>query len=340
MGKRYVHDIQKQRIGHGWEKTDKIAALILPYAENIALHCYSDIHRQSQSKLFGYGDGDWALQGRLAPLISSRRSLETHFHHYSSRAPFSLQEQTSLYHRFRAVLDRFREVEADLKVIHLAYVEEEQSSNASMMSDVMYEQKEETMESNRTAVKTGRLATLATVFLPLSVTTSLLGMNLQTFGTGNIPFWTFAVLVILAYSFAALPFFFEIISFLVNKRILQVIEVSYYSPWAAFIFGTFCLCHGKKTNDHLWDSGLSWDINWFKGGAKRPRKLDENVTIKNRQNLHRIINKRGSSQFPDFWRTRVEQLFLFIDNPGWEKNRWRGIPSAHVQRDEDPNHLA
>ena len=348
LGARYIYDLQRQHIDRDWGQSDKILALILPYAESIALHCHNDIQRVLVPRGFMHDAvyrrlyDDEMIEWRLIPLATTRRGLERQFRNHSSRTSSCNQEHDDLYHCFTSVLDKIREAEAVLEELYSEYRQRMQLSSSETISELMHEQKEETRESKKTAIRVGRLTTLATVFLPLSVTTSLLGMKLQIFASGSIQLGTFTILAVLAYGLAALPFFRDILLFIVDDRVLQAIELSKYSVWAAMTFGSFCLCHSKKTNDHLWGSGLSYDMNTFKGIGTRPSRGDEPANTRERNRLRSALKRRRFSPFSGFWRKRVEDLFVFIDTPGWEKSgglrHWKMY--FYAQRGEDASHLA
>jgi hypothetical protein len=172
------------------------------------------------------------------------------------------------------------------------------------------------------------------------VTTSLLGMNLQLFGTGTISLSTFVLSALAAYTFAALPFLGDLLSFVFGTRISEVIDLASYSAWAALIFGFFCLFHSRKLNNDLWDCGIRYDIHFFQQRVRQPRNKNGDGWKSNRRELKDALNKRSRWFYEKFWSAKLDELFLFIDTPGWEKRSSLRNYVASARYEEDPGRTA
>ena len=340
---RYIDSLQRRRIPPDLQESEAMLAVILPYAESIALQSCVDFQRQLAPRGLPRNDDrydDTMLDDRLVSLIATSRNLEKILGNCSQKRIAESQYLLDTEKRLRTVLTTLGIVEEDLIRLRAHYVENQQSMDSSIARDLMSEQKEETRESKETAISVGKLTTLATVFLPLGVTTSLLGMNLQLFGTGTISLSTFVLSALAAYTFAALPFLGDLLSFVLGTRISAVIDLASYSPWAALIFGFFCLFHSRKLNNDLWGCGIRYDIDFFQHRVRKPRDKNGDGWKLSRRELKDALNKRSRWFYEKFWSAKLDELFLFIDTPGWEKRSSLRNYFASARYEGDPGRTA
>ena len=92
----------------------------------------------------------------------------------------------------------FRDVQTD-------YRRSDKQYDAGTLNNTMEAQTEEARTSKETSLKIGWLSQIAFFFLPLQLTTSILGMNFKAFGNGNVHTSTFVGLALGIATFALLP---------------------------------------------------------------------------------------------------------------------------------------
>jgi len=191
----------------------------------------------------------------------------------------------------------------------------ENSGDFDHLGKLIEEQVDEAKEAKNTSAKLGLLSQLAYVFLPLQLTASIMGMNLRDFGTGNIELWTFLLMLVVVATFSFIPLVLEPIRAGI-PRISAIMQIMKYSPRAGLSFGWFCLFHRKSINDHVWISGLSWDIRFSKGETTR-RKVGADGMETRRKDRAIALKGRHFRNFARYWQGVLDELFEIIDRSRW-----------------------
>lgn len=186
------------------------------------------------------------------------------------------------------------------------------------LRELIQEQTEESQESLRTSVQVGRLSRLAYLFLPLQLTTSILGMNLEVFGAGSLAVYTFFSILGLLCTFSFLPIALpEILPLEILSRWRSAQQ---YSRRVAYLYVLFYFTHGKSLNDSLWGCGISYDIGHFQGRRRRRDVTGPGWKSSQDRLLVRLKEERLSF-FPQFWQERVKEIFEIIDKPQWGREK-------------------
>jgi hypothetical protein len=127
--------------------------------------------------------------------------------------------------------------------------------NVQILHETMEAQTEEARASKETSKKIGTLTQVAFIFLPLQLTTSLLGMNLQAFGNGSVQTSTFVGLAVDIIFCSMVP-----VLWMPSGEILHFIHIARCLLEAAAIYGLFWLFHPRALTNELWNLGLHCGI--------------------------------------------------------------------------------
>ncbi|KAL8705278.1 MAG: hypothetical protein Q9201_001609 [Fulgogasparrea decipioides] len=249
----------------------------------------------------------------IQQLVTLRRQIEAFL------AGIQKDDINSHYNQGQEVCRILREMTEDLKDLLSLYQNKDGALDSETLAGLIQAQLDESREAKKTSVKLGYLSQLAYIFLPLQLTASAMGMNLKNFGTGNIELRTFLFMLatIAALSFA--PLLFRLIFEAPegsSSRIRQICTIMAYSRRAGFLFAWFCLFHHKRTNDELWDSGISWDLNFFKGQNKM-RSVGGAGWARERATVSAALTSGVVNFFPRYWQRVLDELFDIIDTPQW-----------------------
>ena len=186
------------------------------------------------------------------------------------------------------------------------------------LCQLIEDQTEESKESTKTSVQIGRLSRLAYVFLPLQITTALLGMNLEMFGSGNLKIGTFVAIFIGLGLLSFLPK-------MPHNRVSWCLRLWRYSRRVSFIYTCFCATHASESNDLLWGCGISWDLSCFGNPTVRKRNLhspeEYELWPQTRQELAAKLKTDLLPFFPTFWQAKVNEIFEIIDQPRWGREK-------------------
>ena len=184
------------------------------------------------------------------------------------------------------------------------------------LQDVMETQTQENKKSMRTSAQIGSLSRLAYIFLPLQLTTSILGMNLQIFGSGTSGMPTFVGILILLCALSFLPVVLP--NFKATGRGLSAWQ---YSRRVGLLYALFSFTHTKLLSDLLWDCGISRDLEYFGEPGVSKRNVGDPHWKNLRQMLFQDLKEERFSLFPTFWENRLGKIFEIIDKPQWGKEK-------------------
>ena len=293
-----------------------ILATILPYINNLASCCRAYYYRLiSLEKLepshFDNLDDD-LLFNEMQQIILFQREVEEFCGIFSKGhvTPYSLTSQS------QATCRVLRELTKDLKRFS-SFVRAVGSVNDSNhLGGLMQALTTEAEEARKTSRKLGYLTQTAYIFLPLQLTATIMGMNLEKFGTGNIDFATFSIALV---TIATLSFVLVFIQSEVRfDRISQIRVIAKHSRRAATLYGMFCLFHSKTINDELWESGIKYDLDFFKGVCSK-RQIGGDGWVRTRAGVYAALRSHFLSFFPRYWERVLDELFSIIDSPQWKK---------------------
>ena len=181
----------------------------------------------------------------------------------------------------------------------------------------------ESKKSIQQADSVRRITQLAFIFVPLTFVTSVFGMNLESFGTGNIKTWlflavasatsltVFAMLIISSHfrQWYSKRFKSLRVILALSESLRVILALSKYLPREAFWLSIFCLYHRPKTQGQLFvDLGLYYRLlsngnDWLRPTAFR-------AATDNRL-LLRI-------KLSPFWFKKAEVVWNFFSQDGWE----------------------
>lgn len=206
----------------------------------------------------------------------------------------------------------------DLQQLEALGRAQEVSTSNNYLGRMIEDQTTETKESTKTSIQIGRLSRLAYVFLPLQITTSLLGMNLELFGSGSLSMRTFIGILVGLCLLSFLPI-------VPHERVSQCFRLWQYSSKVSVIYTCFCATHASAVNDLLWDSGISWDVKYFSVPGWHKRNTlspsPDEVWLKQRHKLVRRLSSDRLSFFPTFWQEKLKEVFKIIDKPQWGREK-------------------
>ena len=171
----------------------------------------------------------------------------------------------------------------------------------------------ESKKSIQQADSVRRVTLLAFVFVPLTFVTSIFGMNLQSFGTGNIKLWLFLTV-------AGITSFTVLIMLLISSHFLNwyhnhfktvrvLLALSKYLPKEALWFSIFCMYHSRKTQGQLLGGlGLYYRLlsnrsDWLSPYAFRAAG-DTGLRLK--------------IDLSPFWLRKAEVVWQFFSQNNWE----------------------
>ena len=149
-----------------------------------------------------------------------------------------------------------------------------------------------------------------------------MGMNLKDFGTGSIELGTF----LLVFATIACLSFIPVLLPILPTRVFQTRAIFTHSQRAGLLFGWFCLFHRKATNSKLWDSGISWDINWFSKQVEHKRNVQSHEWARTRAIISTALRTGHFRFFPRYWQGVLDEIFDIIDSPQWR----RKDPNLHT----------
>ena len=188
------------------------------------------------------------------------------------------------------------------------------------LGQLIEDQTKETRQSLSTSEQISRLSRLAFIFLPLQLTTSILGMNLELFGAGTLAVKSFVGILTLLCVISFLP---VVLPQLQTVEIIRRgISAWQYSRNVGFIYICFALTHTTSMGDDMWkESGIPSDIAHFRGAYYR-RPIGDVVWTRYREDLAERLRRERWSFFPDFWRGKLSEIYEIIDKPhGAERDR-------------------
>ncbi|KAL8725697.1 MAG: hypothetical protein Q9181_006315 [Wetmoreana brouardii] len=301
------------------ERERLIADAILPYITNLAGCCNANYHRciaPRALKSFDFFRADReSLFKEIQQLVSLQRQIEA----FLARSHTDNTESHGNTSQGQEICRILRELIEDLKDISSLHHSEDGTSDSENLAELIQAQLDESREAKKTSVKLGYLNQLAYIFLPLQLTASAMGMNLKNFGTGNIQLRTFLFMLATIATLSFAPLFFRAIFEAPegsSSRIRQICTIMTYSRRAGFLFAWFCLFHQKRTNNELWESGISYDLEFFKGREKI-RLVDGSGWAMKRETISTALTSGVINFFPRYWQRVLDELFDIIDTPQW-----------------------
>ncbi|KAL8917771.1 MAG: hypothetical protein Q9208_007752 [Pyrenodesmia sp. 3 TL-2023] len=295
-----------------------VTRAVLPYISNLVSCCYTkyhreiaphalkvrDLYRTNQEDLFIDIRQQLALQRELEVIlaINGEKTSGTGFGINSGHEILRLLQQLT----------------KDYQALLSFYQDHDRSNESRDLGKLMQAQIAEAREAKQTSAKLGQLSELAYIFLPLQLTVSAMGMNLQNFGTGNIQVNTFFLTLAIIAALSFTPMLFPLFFGPWKARLSQIRDVARYSRRAGFLYGWFCLCHRARTNDKLWDCGIGYDMGYFKGSNAK-RAIHGEGWPNRRAGLTVILRSPPFIFFPQYWQKLLDELYSIIDTPQWGK---------------------
>ncbi|KFA56633.1 hypothetical protein S40293_10452 [Stachybotrys chartarum IBT 40293] len=160
------------------------------------------------------------------------------------------------------------------------------------------------------------LTQLAFIFIPLTFSATVFGINVQEFGTGELPISAFIVTAIIVTASSMLLWWFggKILSKRFRRFLLFTLQFSLLSPRGAFVFLTFVIFGKHRTTngkglDGL--SGLAWLELWVTEDFMFPS--------------HRFFTPARFTN-SEVWMRRLSPFADFVNTRDWKTNyaikRW------------------
>ncbi|KAL8822560.1 MAG: hypothetical protein Q9191_006706 [Dirinaria sp. TL-2023a] len=310
------------------DKTDYIIGkAVVQYIAGLTACCNADYCRCIAPRQLKFPpfrtDHDWLFRD-FRQVVSLRREVEGFL------AIFNGEEidLDSASRQGQEACRLLRELTEDIQALLSHYRAKETSNKSDELGELIQAQTDEAKEAKKTSVKLGYLSQLAYVFLPLQLATSVMGMNLKDFGTGNIELRTFLLMftTIACLSFVPMLLLMVFKSDSDPSRFSQIRSMFEHSQRAALLFGWFCLFHQQTTNDKLWESGISWDIRCLTGVSQLDRSATRSVWAKRRAEISSALKRGPFTFFARYWQGVLDELFDIIDTPQWG----RKDPNLHT----------
>ena len=291
-----------------------IARVISPYLANLYGCCYATHHRTHAPRALKNSDMYRPAPDRMFDELRQLTTLKGQTELFQSHIDQGAFEQSD-FRIHRQLCDLIVDVK-DLLSFSCA---DNASSASHKLEELIQAQVDEAKEAKKTSAKLGLLSQLAYFFLPLQVTVSALGMNLQALGTGNVQLRSFFLVL----AFLAIVSFVPMLSpILSGKRISDIGEISRHSRRLAFLFGWFCLCHGSITNDKLSNCGTGYDLKILSGRYNLRRRIvgDQTFWRNGRTQFIAALQSQPFLFLPRYWKKVVEEIFDIIDKPNWGRD--------------------
>ena len=294
-----------------------ILRLIMPYITDLTACCNANYYRNIAPTVLGTfaRTGSDSLFEETRRLVTLRRQIKaflTAFDDTDSDESWEIA-------RGEEACRSLRELAEDLESLSRLHRHDARSYEFENLKEMMEAQVNEAKQAKSTSVKLGYLIHLAYVFLPLQLTASTMGMNLQIFGAGTIELRTFLAMFITIALLSFVPVVFPLVSFEppIKDRISQVYAVFKLSHRAGLLFGSFCLFHQQSINDKLWDSGISADVSAFLEVATEDRPIKAWERARRRTAISKALRSGPFGFFPRYWQGVLDELFKIIDAPEW-----------------------
>jgi hypothetical protein len=176
-------------------------------------------------------------------------------------------------------------------------------------------------ESVKQSRSIGHLTILACVFIPLSFMTSLFGMNVAEFGTGDIHLSLVAVSTIVVLATITIiwllsawirPYLTAVSSNFYGLRLRQQLlrKLASISPTAAFWLACFALSHPPRTfQKYLLDVGI-WAVLGL-GQEWDPPAFDREETL-----------QWWQITISPFWQRKGMEIMEMTKTRGWQRKSW------------------
>ncbi|KAL9620226.1 MAG: hypothetical protein Q9160_005235 [Pyrenula sp. 1 TL-2023] len=320
LAQELVHAISKQDIPQEATEYFVIGQLALSYITNLAGCCTASYRRELAPRAFRNHDFNRTNSDKIHDEIRHLRDLRYETESFLKQISYDQNEKLPKNDRNREICRLLLDLEEclkDLLSLYLAKGRETQSEYLGKLSQAQIDQAKEAKETSKSL---GYLSRLAYMSLPLQLTTSAMGMNLKVFGTGNVELKTvifmLSMLASLSFVLVLLPLIFSARF----KRLSQIGEASRYSKRAALLFAWFCLFHGKTVNDKVWESGMSYDINFFKGQISTSRTVNAEGWASHRNRKRDELRSIFIPVFPpSYWKGVLDELINTIDSPRWRR---------------------
>jgi hypothetical protein len=218
----------------------------------------------------------------------------------------------------------------DFRAVQTDYRRSEKQYDAVTLNNTMEAQTEEARASKETSLKVGWLSQIAFFFLPLQMTTSILGINLEAFGNGNVQASTFVGLAVGFAIFATLPILWKLSE--VDIISFRIYRVAKWSPSAALTYGLFWLSErytlwvSQPDSQNL--SNWLWHLAFHRDIARRfdHQYISSRMTPEENENHQRFLRNVKNRSFrltKGFWQRRITKLLSTINDPDWGQPKKR-----------------
>ncbi|KAF2237992.1 hypothetical protein EV356DRAFT_332540 [Viridothelium virens] len=318
LGDYFVSALLDSEFSEATETSRILTGVILPYVTNLTSCCVARYHRELAPAVLRARSGlrvdEEILFDDIRQTVVLRRQIESFLH--ASYVQGTEMDRTTKF-GFEACR-LLCELTEDLERLRSSCKTGDRSSQTEYLEELMQAQVDEVKASKATSEQLGLLSRLAYVFLPLQLTTSVLGMNLRDFGSGQVELRTFLVVLSTITSLSFVPLLFPLVFGPPWKRIPQVYEISRYSLRVGLLFGWFCFFHSEHINDRVWESGIEWDVKAFEIRSAFRRDIGSEKWTNRRRGVLEALERQHFSFFPGYWQTLLDKLFEIVDSPGWQ----------------------
>ena len=295
-----------------------VLKIALPYVNNLTNCSLAIYNRETAPRALKphdrYRTDDDMLYEDIRDISELRRSIESLLNFHCCKpvqSHLQIERGQEIRRHLQALID-------DLKDLKSFYESNSRSTENDYLGELIQSQVDRADEAKEVSSKLSRLSQLAYVFLPLQLSTSVLGMNLKEFGTGNIGMKTFVsvlvMIAILLFVPIIWPFVWSCLFEATWQTITRIQSIRGYSSRVALLYGWFCICHSKKLNNELWGSGIEHDLKFFEGKFFN-RKLGESRWSRVHERIFNSLKQDVLSFFPKYWQEVLDEIFRIIDEP-------------------------
>lgn len=211
LSREFIRVLSELEISENESRDRFIAETILPYLVNLAGCCYAQYLRNIAPNALRAVDpirtDNELLINDIQQLTQPRREVEA----FLVRFPENKFGVNCTLSRSKELCRILYELTEDSKDLLLLSRAENRANESSDLGELIQAQVDEAKEAKDTSVKLGNLSQLAYVFLPLQLATSVMGMNLKTFGTGTVELRTFLIIFVIIATLSFVPILLPLI---------------------------------------------------------------------------------------------------------------------------------
>jgi len=214
---------------------------------------------------------------------------------------------------------QFEDLLRDISSLKSDYLKSAADYRQLKQDSLVNEQLEEARESKDVAVSVGRLSKLAFVFIPLSFTTSVFGMNITEFGQGTASLKIFFITAVAINILTLIPVLKPLWTGIRETsfgRFLQdlglAIRLARYSPSLGFWYAALRVFCSHPVLERLCGYNVRRALD---GSATHDRG---NIRIEEAHSRLREV------LFSAFWSAKIQMINTYLEQPDWSHSTFFG----------------